>query len=58
VPKPVQVYEQLSKLFLISTPLTFNTNTIESLQNTGDIGLNTHHFTAEKGVFYLPLELI
>jgi len=36
---PVQVYEQLSELPLISQPLTFNTSTIESLQNSGDIGL-------------------
>tara|TARA_R110002167_G_scaffold115853_20_gene290526 strand:+ start:822 stop:1598 length:777 start_codon:yes stop_codon:yes gene_type:complete len=37
--KPKQVYEQISKLPLISAPLTFNTSTIESLQNSGDIGL-------------------
>lgn len=36
---PIQVYEQISKLDLETTPLTFNTNTIESLQSTGDIGL-------------------
>ncbi len=36
---PVQVYEQISKLPLISQPLTFNTSTIEALQNSGDIGL-------------------
>ena len=36
---PTQVYEQISKLTLIATPLTFNTNTIETLQSTGDIGL-------------------
>ena len=36
---PIQVYEQISKLTLIATPLTFNTSTIESLQSTGDIGL-------------------
>jgi len=36
---PIQVYEQISKLTLIATPLTFNTSTIESLQGTGDIGL-------------------
>jgi hypothetical protein len=36
---PTEVYEQISKLPLISEPLTFNTSTIESLQNSGDIGL-------------------
>ncbi|WP_170253284.1 DUF6090 family protein [Aequorivita antarctica] len=36
---PNQVYEQISKLDLETTPLTFNTSTIESLQSTGDIGL-------------------
>ncbi len=36
---PIKAYEQISKLKLISTPLTFNTNTIESLQNSGDVGL-------------------
>ena len=36
---PIKAYEQISKLDLISTPLTFNTNTIESLQNSGDVGL-------------------
>ena len=36
---PIQVYEQISELTLIATPLTFNTSTIESLQSTGDIGL-------------------
>ena len=36
---PIKAYEQISKLALISTPLTFNTNTIESLQNSGDVGL-------------------
>ncbi|HDZ05935.1 hypothetical protein LCGC14_0122210 [marine sediment metagenome] len=36
---PLVAYEQISKLSFISTPLTFNTNTIESLQNSGDIGL-------------------
>ncbi len=40
---PVKAYEQISKLALISTPLTFNTNTIESLQNSGDIGLIPSH---------------
>ena len=36
---PVEFYEQISKLDLETAPLTFNTNTIESLQSTGDIGL-------------------
>jgi Family of unknown function (DUF6090) len=36
---PIQVYEQISKLPLISAPLTFNSSTIESLQNSGDVGL-------------------
>ncbi|WNH13212.1 DUF6090 family protein [Thalassobellus suaedae] len=36
---PIQFYEQISKLDLETPPLTFNTNTIESLQSTGDIGL-------------------
>ncbi len=36
---PIQFYEQISKLDLETTPLTFNTSTIESLQSTGDIGL-------------------
>lgn len=36
---PVKAYEQISKLSLISTPPIFNTNTIEALQNSGDIGL-------------------
>jgi hypothetical protein len=36
---PNQVYEQISKLPVISTPLTFNSSTIESLQNSGDVGL-------------------
>ena len=36
---PIKVYEQISKLTLISKPLIFNTNTLESLQSTGDIGL-------------------
>ena len=40
---PITAYEQLSKLTLISTPLTFNTNTIESLQNSGDVGLIPSH---------------
>jgi hypothetical protein len=37
--KPNQVYENISKLHLTSTPLTFNSSTIESLQNSGDVGL-------------------
>lgn len=36
---PNQVYEQISKLPVLSTRLTFNTSTIESLQNSGEIGL-------------------
>ena len=40
---PIKAYEQISKLALISTPLTFNTNTIESLQNSGDVGLIPSH---------------
>ena len=36
---PATAYEQISKLSLISTPPIFNTNTIESLQSSGDIGL-------------------
>ena len=40
---PIKAYEQISKLTLISTPLTFNTNTIESLQNSGDVGLIPSH---------------
>ena len=36
---PGQVYEQISKLPVISTSLTFNSSTLESLQNSGDIGL-------------------
>jgi hypothetical protein len=40
---PIEAYEQISKLALISTPLTFNTNTIESLKNTGDVGLIPSH---------------
>jgi len=36
---PYHVYEQISILPVISTPLTFNSSTIESLQNSGDIGL-------------------
>ncbi len=36
---PIMVYEQIFKLPIISTQLTFNTNALESLLNTGDIGL-------------------
>jgi hypothetical protein len=36
---PVKAYEEISKLSLISNPPIFNSNTIESLQNSGDIGL-------------------
>jgi hypothetical protein len=36
---PLKAYGQISQLSLISTPPIFNTNTIEALQNTGDIGL-------------------
>ena len=36
---PVKAYGDISKLSLISTPPIFNTNTIEALQNSGDIGL-------------------
>jgi hypothetical protein len=36
---PVKAYGHISKLSLISTPPIFNTNTIEALQNSGDIGL-------------------
>ena len=36
---PIKAYEQISKLTLISTPPIFITNTIESLQNSGEIGL-------------------
>ncbi|MGM5471331.1 DUF6090 family protein [Flavobacteriaceae bacterium LMO-SS05] len=36
---PVQVYTAISKLPVLSTRLTFNTSTVESLQNSGDIGL-------------------
>jgi hypothetical protein len=40
---PIKAYEQISKLALIYSPLTFNTNTIESLQGSGDIGLIPSH---------------
>ena len=36
---PIEVYDMISKLPVLSTRLTFNTSTIESLQNSGDIGL-------------------
>jgi hypothetical protein len=36
---PIMAYEHILKLPIISTQLTFNTNTLESLLNTGDIGL-------------------
>lgn len=36
---PKQVYEQISRLPINSTPLTFNSNTLETLQNSGDLGL-------------------
>ena len=36
---PIKAYHEISQLTLISTPITFNTNTIEALQNSGDIGL-------------------
>ena len=36
---PIQVYETISKLNMILTRITFNSSTIESLQNSGDIGL-------------------
>lgn len=36
---PIQVYEMISKLPVLSTRITFNTSTLESLQNSGDIGL-------------------
>jgi len=40
---PIKAYDQVSKLALIYSPITFNTNTIESLQNSGDIGLIPSH---------------
>ena len=36
---PIQVYDEISKLPVLSTLLTYNTSTIESLHNSGDIGL-------------------
>jgi hypothetical protein len=36
---PNQVYEQISKLSIMSTSLTFNSSTIETLQSSGDIRL-------------------
>ncbi len=40
---PHKVYEQIFELSLISQPFTFNTSTIETLQNSGDIGLIPAH---------------
>jgi len=40
---PNEVYEEISKLVLITNPLTFNTSTIEALQNSGDIRLIPSH---------------
>jgi len=40
---PNEVYEEISKLALITNPLTFNTSTIEALQNSGDIRLIPSH---------------
>ncbi len=37
--KPDQVYDQISKLSFITNPMTFNSSTLESLQNSGDIRL-------------------
>ena len=37
--EPIQVYQMISKLPVLSTRITFNTSTLESLQNSGDIGL-------------------
>ena len=36
---PNQIYEQISKLSVMSTSLTFNSSTIETLQSSGDVGL-------------------
>ena len=36
---PTAVYEQISKLPVQTTAITFNSSTIESLQNSGDVGL-------------------
>ncbi|MGB5264073.1 MAG: DUF6090 family protein [Lutimonas sp.] len=36
---PNEIYEQIAKLPVISTSLTFNSSTIETLQNSGDVGL-------------------
>ncbi len=36
---PNQVYAQISKLPVMSTSLTFNSSTIETLQSSGDVGL-------------------
>jgi hypothetical protein len=36
---PLEAYKQISKLPVLSTSFTFNSSTIETLQNNGDIGL-------------------
>jgi hypothetical protein len=36
---PEEVYQQLAKFPLISKPITFNSSTMEALQNSGDIGM-------------------
>jgi hypothetical protein len=36
---PIEAYKQISKLAVLSTSFTFNSSTIETLQNNGDIGL-------------------
>jgi len=36
---PIQVFDNISKLPVSSTPLTFNSSTIESLQNSGEVSL-------------------
>ncbi|MBT8267571.1 MAG: hypothetical protein KJP20_13575 [Bacteroidia bacterium] len=36
---PIQIYDKIIKLPVLSTRLTFNSSTIESLQNSGDIGI-------------------
>ncbi|MCA0154410.1 DUF6090 family protein [Winogradskyella vincentii] len=36
---PLDVYEKIAKLPVLSTSFTFNSSTIESLQNSGDISL-------------------
>ena len=37
--KPIEIFNHISKLPVLSTSLTFNSNTIESLQNSGEVGL-------------------